>query len=336
MTEHDDALWNPTHDGDPGIRRLETLLAPYCAEARLPREWTRQPVAPPRRFRRIARALAAGLAASLLLYAGHAYRLAWSDGAPWRVTNPVDRGVSAIVAPGGLLETGTQESLRIAVARIGEITLSPDSMLQLVETRAGKHRVDLQHGHLRARIWAPPGYFGVADDRSEVIDLGCDFDLWKQPDGSGRVYVRSGWVAYRVAAHEVLVPAGYAMQFDAEHPSTPLRPEADIAFVQAVQVLERALATPETSPRETRAASDAVARVAQDADAFTLLALLSDYPRLADGDLYPRLAQALKTTQNDTEHRAAWIAGRRTAVDAWWALLPIQPKHWWANWVDVF
>lgn len=336
MTEHDDALWNPRHEGDADIRRLETLLAPYRAEARLPSEWTRQPAPPPRRFRHFARVLAAGLAATLLLYAGHVHRLGWSDGAPWQVTGDGDTVVSGVVAPGGLLETDAQESLRIAVARIGEITLSPASTLQLVETRAGKHRVDLQQGHMRARIWAPPGYFGVADGNSEVVDLGCDFDLWKQPDGRGRVYVRSGWVAYRVAAHEVLVPAGYGMQFDAEHPSTPMRPEAAAAFVQAVRHLERALATRDVSPRDTLAASAAVAHAAQDADAFTLLALLSEHPRLADGDLYPRLAQALKTTQNDAEHRSAWIAGRRAAIDAWWTLLPTSPKRWWANWSDVF
>lgn len=338
MTEHDDALWNPRQAGDPELQRLEALLSPYRADTRMPAGFPPRAAPKPRRHRRLSRVIAAGLAASLLLYAGHAYRLAWGEGQPWHVTGSGGHGarVLRVVAPGELLATDKTESLRIAVARIGEITLSPASTLQLIETRGGKHRVDLQQGHLRARIWAPPGHFGVADGNSEVVDLGCDFDLWKQPNGSGRVYVRSGWVAYRVAAHEVLVPAGFAMHFDAQRPSTPMRPEASPAFVRAVHTLERALLLGEPSLPAMQNAAAAVANAATDADAFTVLALLSRHPRLADTPLYPRLAQALHTKADDPTHRAAWAAGDSNAIDPWWERLPTSPKRWWANWADAF
>lgn len=343
MTKHDEALWDPQVEPDADLQRLQGLLTPYGVSARgigewTPRQqWTPRLVDPLPRSRRIVRALAAGLAACAMLYAGHVYRLAWSDGQPWPVTGQASKDLPASVevSPGEVLATNAQESLTITVARIGSIALSPGSRLRLVETRAGKHRVDLEHGHLRARIWAPPGYFGVIDGASEVIDLGCDFDLWKQGDGSGRVYVRSGWVAYRVGPHEALVPAGYAMHFNAHRLSTPTRPEADAAFVAAVQALERTLVEPEFATFATRSASDAVASAARDADAFTLLSLLSQHPTLAEGALYPRLGSALKV-KSDATHRAAWAAGDTHAIDAWWGRLPTQPKQWWRHWSDVF
>lgn len=328
----DDALWNPAAPGDAQLRRLRALLAPYAVAERGIGEWTPKAAAPQRRRRRFAAALAAAVAASLLLYAGYAYRLGWSAGQPWQVELAGD--AQAPLAPGGAIETGARESLSIAVARIGRIELSPQSRLRLLETRSGRHRVSLDGGHLRARIWAPPGYFGVDENGAEVIDLGCDFDLWKNADGSGRVYVRSGWVAYRVGEREVLLPSGFAMDFDAQRALTPLRPEATPAFVQAVREFERSLGTGHDPSVNAVALAERVATNATDADAFTLLSLLTQNPELARGVLYPRLARALGQP-GDAAHRAAWIAGDRAAIDAWWRRMPTQPKHWWSNWADA-
>lgn len=334
MNDIDDPLWNPAAAGDADLRRLRALLAPYGAAARGLGDWTPRAVAPARRRRGAAAALAAGLAACLALYAGYAWRLAWSDGRPWRVEASAAASVPARLAPGATLDTGAQESLTIAVARIGRIELSPRSTLRLVETRGGQHRVALDRGHLRARIWAPPGYFGVDAGAAEVVDLGCDFDVWKGADGRGRVYVRSGWVAYRLGAQEVLLPSGFAMEFDARRASTPLRPEAPPAFVQAVRELERALEAT-ADPLAAREPAGRVAAAAADTDAFTLLSLLTRHPALADGPLYARLARALGVSADDSAHRAAWAAGDQAAVGAWWRRMPTQPKHWWSNWSDA-
>ena len=255
----------------------------------------------------------------------------------WQVTHE-DGGVrvdSGSIAPGDVLVTDARQSMAIAVARIGRITLSPQSTLRLLETRSGKHRVSLDSGHLRARIWAPPGTFGVTDGTTDVIDLGCDFDMWKYADGSARVYVRSGWIAWRVAAQEILLPAGFGLHFDAQHASTPLRPHASPAFASAVEALEKALAQSGQESSAARAAADAVASEAEDADGFTLLSLLSQHPQLVHGKLYDRLARALGTSGHDESHRAAWAAGDHDAINAWWQRMPTQPKHWWANWSDI-
>lgn len=332
MNDFDDPLWNPAAAGDAQLRRLRTLLAPYGAAAR-GIEWKPTAAARARRRGAVAAVLAAALAACLVLYAGYAWRLSWSAGAPWRVAASTAATPSQLV-PGATLQTGARDARTIAVARIGRIELSPQSSLRLVETRSGQHRVALDRGHLRARIWAPPGYFGVEAGAAEVVDLGCDFEVWKAADGRGRVYVRSGWVAYRLGAQDVLLPSGFAMDFDAQHASTPLRPAAAPAFVQAVRDLDAALdAAADAAAAE--AVAGRVASAAADADAFSLLSLLTRHPSLARGALYPRLARALGVTADDAAHRDAWRGGDASAIDAWWQRMPTQPKRWWSNWADA-
>ena len=175
----------------------------------------------------------------------------------------------------------------------------------------------------------------MTDGTTEVIDLGCDFDLWKQADGSGRIFVRSGWVAWRVGAHEILLPAGFGLRFDSLHASTPMRPLASAAFASAIDALERTLVQSGPESSAAIAAANAVAARADDADAFTLLSLLSQHPQLAHGALYGRLAHALGLPGDDASHRRAWAAGDQTAINAWWQRMPTQPKRWLANWSDV-
>ncbi|MFT3807972.1 hypothetical protein [Arenimonas sp.] len=329
-----DALWNPREaQADEELRRLQTQLAPFGLRARGRGEWTPRAIAREQR-RRWPRFVAAALAASLLLVALNSYRLAWQDGAAWRVHGDAGASGVAQLRSGDWLQTGADQSFDIDVARIGRVTLSPGSRLQLVETRRAHHRVRLDSGHMRARIWAPPGYFGVDSDSAEVVDLGCDFDIWKAGDGSGRVYVRSGWIEYRVARRDVLLPAGYELRFDDSHPAAPLRPDASPEFAAAVLSLQQQL-----DERHERAALSAnaerIANLARQVDVYTLLYLLSQRPALADSALYPRLAQALGVRADDAAHRAAWAQGDIAAINRWWDAYPSQPKRWWSNWPDI-
>lgn len=362
MNDERDALWDPALGGDDALRRMEALLAPYSARARgladrLPRtpaqcapdapadeppSWPpalrsahRRATVPRRRL--LLRIAAAAVLAVSVVVAGMAYRLSWSEGRAWMVRSAGGPApASPWMAPGDVVHTDSDQMLDIAVARIGRVAVSPGSTVRLVETGAGRHRIALDSGHLRARIWAPPGYFGVSAGTAEVIDLGCDFDLWQQPDGSGRLLVRSGWIAHRVGAREVLVPAGYALRFDARQADTPMRVNAEPAFVAAIARLVQALPRSGAGSPAVLSAATAVADAAADDDAYTLLHLLSRHPRLADGPLYPRLATALAAPADDRRHRAAWARGDRAAINRWWQRLPVQPKTWWLNWTDAF
>lgn len=328
MSSHD-PLWSPEQPGDADLKRIETLLRGYRHDASVPGRWSRR--APPRRRRVLMRAAAACVAVLVLaVVAWLPWRLHWNEGAAW----PVAQGAGAErigLAVGDSIATSAGQGVRVGVARIGAVTLSPDSRMRLLETRTGHHRVSLERGHMHARVWAPPGYFGVQVDGAEVVDLGCEFDVWKDADGRGRIAVDSGWVMHAVGGQETLVPEGHAMQFGRERAGIPLRAHASEAFKEAVATLDAAM---HAGARDAGGEA-AVARLAGAGDAHSVLALLTRYPGLASGPLYPRLASLLGVPSDDLRHRQAWAAGSIHAIDAWWTLMPRPPKQWWRNWADA-
>ncbi len=336
MNEINDPLWNPQQPGDDGLRRLEQLLAPYSAEARglqqrVPEAQIRAPR--PRRPRRVLIASAAALVASVLLGVYLGWRFDWQEGQAWTVRG--GEAAPAHIEPGEWLSTASDQQLDIEVARIGRIALSAGSSLSLIETRRGFHRIRLEHGHLRARIWAPPGWFGISSGDAELIDLGCDFDLWKQDDGRGRVLVRTGWISYGIGTQQVLVPAGYEMRFEADRTHTPLRPEADKNFREAATALDETLHRAGAQSIAVDRLATSMAERASDEDGFSLLSVLTRYPQLARTALYPRLMRTQKLAASE-QHRKAWIAGDIVAINHGWSQLPRQPKAWWWNWADWF
>lgn len=331
MSTPRDPLWSPDQPGDADLARLERLLGRYRhvpSEVPAPALST----APPRR--RLIRALAiagGGIAAAALAVAVWLpWRLYWSADAPWPVTAEA-AALPPALAVGDTLQTGAGQHARVAIARIGALEVSPETRLSLVETRSGRHRVALETGHVHARVWAPPGAFGVLDGGAEVIDLGCVFDLWKRADGSGRLAVGSGWVMHSEGGRETLVPAGYALDFGPDHVGLPLRPAAPAAFAEAVVALDHTL----QAGRRDATAETRIADLAAPDDAFTLLSLLTRYPILAEGPLYPRLAETIGATPLDARHRQAWAGGSVHAINAWWDRMPRPPKQWWRNWRDV-
>lgn len=333
MNDDRDPLWDPRHEcDDPGLMALRKALAPLSVASRGLASW---PSPRRARIRRRAALVAVAMAASVLMVVGaHLYRLHWPSGLAWPVLPMAGAEDDTRLAPGQRITTDSHDASTIEVARIGRIELSPDSSMRLVETRSRHHRAELEYGHLRARIWAPPGDFGLVDGVFEIVDLGCDFEVWKALDGSGRLFVRSGWIAWRAGAHERLVPEGFGLRFEADRSSTPLRADAPPALVDAVGAIDRVLAMDGQRQADLDVPARAVSDAAGDADAITLLSLLTEHPSLANGPIYARLAQAWGVNL-DPSHRSAWAAGDRTAIDAWWARLPRPPKRWWLHWRDA-
>ncbi|HJR72495.1 MAG TPA: FecR domain-containing protein [Luteimonas sp.] len=338
--DRDDYLWDRSGPVDLEIARLERLLAPYAlGDAR---RTPRASVARPRRRRgwRIALASAAVLA-MFAVGAGTWYRqrLSWPEAQPWRmaVNGPAridgrDASAARSLAPGSVLETGKDASVRLRAARIGEIVLGEDSRFSLVETRSGRHRVSLQQGSLWARVWAPPGSLGVDTRHGDVLDLGCEFVLKSAADGSGSLEVRSGWVQIDGLWWETLVPQGARIEFRGDGPpGTPYDVGASAEFVAALREVD-------AQGRDVSAIAPAVRRLAAQArpqDAITLLSLLKQNPRLGEGPVFDRLAAIMPAgavvTREDLRRR-----GPR-ALGPWWDRLPYpRIKRWWMQWPDAF
>lgn len=331
--EHD-GLWDPKLPADAELRHMQELLAPYAAQRRatLAEPPLVHPVRTVPRSRWPLGTLAIAASLLLTLWAAHAYRLHWPEGQAWPVYGALDQHA---LAPGERLQTAANQTVQLQVARIGELQIAPDSSLRLIDSRSGRHRIELEHGRVHARIWAPPGQFGINSGAMEVIDLGCEFVLERNINGSGSLSVRSGWVQQHIGGQEQLVPAGHSLQFTAVSADSPLRIDAPLALRQALTALDQALRSTDLAAGRDQLAA-AVAAAARDEDQYTLISLLLREPALASGPLYPRLAQALKMPATDAAHRAAWLQSDAAAIELWWQQLPSQPKRWWTHWRDAF
>lgn len=324
--EHD-PLFDTTLPPSAELAELQRLLKPLRANvpARMPPALAQasQRSAAPRRW---AKHLAQAAAVLLLLAAtGFAYRLHWRADEAWALENGARWQVGTPLS--------TPQAVSVRVARIGQLQFAPGAQTRLLASHTGKHRIALNSGMLHARIWAPPAWFAVQVGQAEIVDLGCEFTLEVQAQRS-ELEVLSGWVAYSAGNREVLVPAGYRLSFHELSADFPVRRAADPAFAAALAQLHESLRyARDASLLEASIAS--VIRSSQDADAFSLLSVLTQYPKLASSALYPRMASVLQMP-SDAAHRRAWTAGDLQAIERGWQQLPTEPKAWWRNWRDMW
>lgn len=325
MVETPDPLWDPDLPGDGELQRLAAMLGAY---RHVPGP---VPAAPaPRRRRLLPLTAAAALAACMAAVAAWVpWRLHWSEHRQWAIEADA-RTLPAALAVGQTLTTAAAQSATLRVARIGRMEVMPHTRIRLSDTRSGHHRLELLEGRVRARIWAPPGHFGIAAGASETIDLGCEFEMSRTPRGDGTIHVTSGWVMHSVEGQETLVPAGSTLDFTAERSGIPLAAGASAGFRMAIAGFDRAMA----AGQRPAGAEALIAREATAADRFALLTLLTRYPALASGPLYPTLA-AMFDTPPPPGHRAAWLRGSVHAMNLWWEQIPRPPKAWWLNWRDA-
>ena len=332
MSERPDPLWDPQQPGDETLAHLASLLGRYRHVPASERLWSAAPPAVLRwRTRRGLLAAAVALAACMAgIAAWMPWRLQWEERRQWMVD--ADTGpVPAALYVGTTLTTRAGESATVQVARIGRMEVLPGTRIRLLDTRGGHHRVELLEGRVRARIWAPPGYFAIAAGTSETVDLGCEFEMSRNLRGEGTIHVTTGWIMHRVNGQETLVPAGSGLDFDATRSGIPLATTSSAAFRAAVRQLDLAMAEGGRAP----GGEEAVVREATPADSFALLSLLTRYPALASGPVYSKLA-ALLDLPTDAQHREAWSRGSMHAMNLWWERIPRPPKAWWLNWRDAF
>jgi hypothetical protein len=337
-----DYLWDRSGPVDLEVARLERLLRAHAYADAPRRARVDVPAKPATRARR--RRWNAVFAAAAVLAvcaigtrAWFQQRLQWHAGEPWQVI--AQQGDVRIdgraqqaraLALDGTLETGANAMTRLRAAGIGEVAIGQGSRLRLVETRTGRHRVQLEQGSLWARVWAPPGQFGVGVAGADVIDLGCEFLLKVDADGNGSLSVLSGWVQVDNLRREVLVPQGTRVRVNGDGPAgTPHAFSATPAFVAALDAIDAR--SGDVDPHGEQVRRLLAASRAQ--DAISLLALLRDYPRLAEGPMFERLAALLPTP---VATRDAWSVDRIAVLNAWWDALPYpRVKRWWAQWPDA-
>ncbi len=175
----------------------------------------------------------------------------------------------------GWIETNGSARRTLRIGDIGSVDLGPNTRLRVVADRADQHRITLAHGAIFAKISAPPRLFFVDTKSGTAIDLGCEYGLNMDEDGSGVLRVTKGWVSFQWHGLESLVPAGALCRIrPVKGPDVPYFEDAPKEFVQAVD----------------KGAVDSIIGSARLRDTLTLWHLLS---RVAPGDrarVYDRIA----------------------------------------------
>jgi hypothetical protein len=320
-------LWDPAETPAVEVTALEAGLvtlrfAPDATPLILP-----EAVAPRQRQFGWRTYLAA--AAVVLLIGGASFvqwRLRWPSGQAWTVEADASEATRQL-SVGTPLQLPKAEEARIRIARIGTLQLTGDARLTLEQTGGSRHRLGLERGTMHVRVWAPPSSVRIDTPSGDVIDLGCEFDLTVDGEGTSAVAVRSGWVLMANRVGESLIPAGAAseMRVDRE-PGAPVFTDASPEFVATVRALETGRGVPDLH----------VATIVGSARARDLLTLLVLIERRAPGRerIAARAAELMPPPSGVSID--AILRGDSGGLQRWRDTLPLPaPKSWLRNWRDA-
>lgn len=251
MNESDDYLWDRSGPPDPEVKRLEDLMAPLRHQAPL----DEMKLARKSRGPRIVMIVSAmAVAATVAL-------IAWSQwprerssgvacaGATSGFTFSARTGTVACeganlaagrLPVGGTLDTGSHRA-ELTIANIGTAELGEGTRIRLDRTGADRHQLHLEHGHMHARVLAPPRIFAVTTPSANVTDLGCEYTIDIAATGAGEIRVITGMVELETGTGAIVVaPAGtHARLLPGRRASLPLEDKAGPALVAAVAGHER-------------------------------------------------------------------------------------------------
>jgi hypothetical protein len=186
-------------------------------------------------------------------------------------------GTTLRIGVGKWIETDASSTATVKVGEIGSVEVAPNTRLRIVAARPGQHRLALARGEIRARISAPPRLFFVDTPSGTAVDLGCEYSLHTDEDGTGLLQVTRGWVSFQANGLESLVPAG-ASCLTRSHaaPGVPF-------FDDAADNLKQALASFETR-------LDIILAESRVRDTLTLWHLVSRVGLAERGRIYDRIA----------------------------------------------
>jgi hypothetical protein len=186
------------------------------------------------------------------------------------------------IAVGEWLETDNASRAKITVGEIGQVEVAPNTRIKLVEAREDEHRLQLAVGRMHAKINAPPRIFLVDTPTAQAVDLGCEYTLEVDDDGTSILRVQSGWVAFERDGRESMVPEGArAVTRRGFAPGTPFFEDASPKFKQALERFD--------FEKGGKAELDILIKEASVRDTLTLWHLLSRVNRPERIRLYNRI-----------------------------------------------
>jgi len=327
----DDYLWDRSGEPDEEIERLEAMLgqlrskqpaAEWPARSKVRefpggRWWSER-----RWVASVAASLALLISASWL--ATRPIQVGWNvervDGAPVIGSRPMH--ATGQLSVGDWLVTDARSRARIDVGTIGEVQVEPNSRLRLLRARPADSRLALERGTMHALISAPPRMFSVETPSAVAVDLGCEYTLTVDADGTSTLRVSLGWVGFEQNGLESWVPMGAeAVTRRGALPGTPYFVDASATFRNALARLDF-----DRDP----AALDIVLAEARPQDALTLWHLLPKLHGDAQSRVYDRFAALVPPPAGVT--REGILRNDRRMFDQWWDKLDLGDSSWWRIW----
>jgi len=235
----------------------------------------------------------------------------------WDVTALAGRpliGTTRLAASGRLrvgdwLQTDDSSRALIAVGRIGEVEVQPETRLQLLAATPQDHRLSLARGAIAAKVDAVPRLFFVETPAGTAIDLGCAYTLETDSLGNGLLHVTGGEVEFQTGNRSSRVPLGALMQIrPTVGPGTPYVDDAPAPFVRALTVID----FDNGGARATRNALT----LARAQDAISLWHLLQRVDSTLRGAVYDRLAALVPPPPGVTRRGA--IALHSRDLEGYW------------------
>ena len=343
-----DYLWDKSSEPDAEVERLERLLAVYRRKRAFVFPESIAPKAGAMRVGQPGRFAAfwswpwrvAGFATAVVVLAaiaivvspagrsGVKWRAKRSSGDP-RVNAKVISGAEALRV-GSEISTDSKSEIELTVGGHGRIRVLPGSEIKLVQSNARHQRLELQHGAIEARLYAPPFMFSFDTPSGTAYDIGCAFRLSVDEQRRGMLEVLSGWVQFEVGYEQSLAPAGTEVEIEPGFaPGTPVYKDASAEFREAVHRLDFGDAS------ERAAALQVALQQARAKDVYTLLRLMRTASPEERGMIFDR--------SRELKPPPAWVTREgimrheETMIDAWNTSLGLgDAKRWWVNWKDRF
>jgi FecR protein len=340
----DDYLWDGTGEPDGKVQHLETLLKrfrhrgepmelPALAYERRPRKmrwalWVPSLVAAMAIISIVAVVRAPHRHAAPVGISEPGWAVERLAGAPQLGSKVLaETNEAATLAVGQTLETDGRSRASISISATGEIQVDPDSRVRLVASTSARKRLALDRGTIHAMIWAPPGEFVVETPSAVAVDLGCSYTLHVDASGAGLLQTTFGWVGFKLAGRESLVPAGAVCAIRPRiGPGTPYFSDASEPFRVALAKLDF---DPGTADQQ-RAELAVVLSQARKRDALTLWHLLTRVHPSERGRVYDRLALLVPPPRHVA--RSGVLRLDREMLDLWWNELNFGDMSLWRTW----
>jgi len=245
------------------------------------------------------------------------YLLGRGERNAWDVTALAGRpliGTTRLTASGRLrvgdwLQTDDSSRALIAVGRIGQVEVRPETRVQLVVASATEHRLALARGVIDAKVDAVPRLFFVETPAGTAIDLGCAYTLETDSLGKGLLHVTGGEVEFQTGQRMARVPLAALVQIrPASGPGTPYVDDAAAPLVRALIAFD--------FERGRARAVRTILALSRPQDALSLWHLLQRVNPALRGLVYDRLAALVPPPPGVTRRGAIALESR--ALEGYW------------------